>query len=467
MLNRKVLGTGLCVAALGWSAARLYGEVMFVPDPSVQCADGDCVPRRMTNGYFQTKWRKWPVERPSRAQAGVQPGIAAPPVDLPAPGEETRLPEGAIVAPRPQEGQGAAPDTDTAPRPDPTAPPLDRGAPGAEPRPDLPPALRNQIPPPSFDDQGSRLPPDHRSPRRIPAMASRGRSRPATMVEALRDEATWAPVDQAHRAPESRIPGILPSDDAGNAEPLPKPPVEAAPRQPVPNLHNKTATRAGFSRDAFAYSDQRADWIEQAANGGNRQRGSVPGDRYEHGEESPTADSSDQSRDDVYSAPSHVAPTSTRLGARLSALRQSSLESDDAAEWPELDQRETPVDESNLDATQALASRSSLRLSPAGLNTPAVVGTRQESAGVRRTPAVADLTISTRDSSAVLAVRTVGDDGWGRSAPTGNPLRGGSKITRVVFETAEANEFTDKAAASDSALEASTSNFAVPANPLR
>jgi hypothetical protein len=467
MFTRKVLGTGLCVAALGWSAARLYGEVTFVPDPSAQCADGQCVPRRVTNGYFQTKWRRWPFEPPARAQPGVRPGIAAPPVELPAPGEETQLPEGAIVAPRPRGDAGVAPDTDTAPRPGPAAPP-NRGAPEAEPRPDLPPALRNQIPPRSFDDQGSRLPPDNRSPRRIPTMASRGRNRAAAAVEALGEEAAWKPVDAGPRTEQSRIPGILPSDDIGNAEPLHKRPVEATPRRPAPHSHEKNATRAGFSRDAFAYSNERANWVEQASDVGNGLGWSAPGDAIEPAEESSIAEDGDNSPDGEFQPPTDRVSASTRLGARLSALRQSAAESDESAEWPGLEspRRQAPVDEPGLDTTRVPAPRSSLRLSPAGLNTPARVGTRQVSEGVRRTSAVADLTITAPDSSAVLSVRTVGD-GWGQGRPIGNPLRGGSKITRVVFETAEADASADKAAASDSAREASTSDVAVPANPLR
>jgi hypothetical protein len=285
----------------------------------------------------------------------------------------------------------------------------------------LPPALRKQIPPTSFDDQGSRLPADHRSPRRIPTMASRVRNRPVAAVEALRDEATWKPVDAGSRT-ESQIPGTLPSDDEANAEPLRKPPPEAAPSRQAPRSQAPGANRAGFNAD-----------------------------------------------DGAFFAPAPIASASTRLGARLSALRQAGADVDDSAERADLDHSDSPMetqaDELGPETLQIPASQSTLRVSPAGLNTPAAIGMRQASSGVRHASAVADFTISAPDSSMALAVRAVGGDGWGQSAPIGNPLRGGSKITRVVFETAAAEESTDKPAAST--LEASTADLAVPANPLR
>lgn len=418
MLIRKALRTGLCVVALGWGAARLYGEVMTVPEASPVCVDGACVPRRVTNGYYPTKWRPWPVPPPAAARPGVRPGIPAPPVELPDPSVETQLPEGAIPAPSPREGPDVAPDNDMGPRTRPTAPPPARGPAGIEPRPGLPPELRNElrneVPRPSLDDQGSRLPADNRSPRRIPAIALRGGNRPAAVVKALRNEAAWQPVNGNDAREESRIPGILPSDAEETAEPLHKAPAAAAPFRPE--------TRS-----------------------------------YDHREESPNAE---------LPAPANTASGSTTsastcLGARLYALRERAAELDDSSE--------SAVGWTGMDRSEAPAEGSSLRLSATGLNAPATVRERHVGEGVRRASAVADLTISSPAPSAVLAVRTTGHDGWSQSGSKGNPLRGGSPVTRVAFESAEAfsDQRRDEETDSELNVRSSSSDTAVPANPLR
>jgi hypothetical protein len=465
MLTRKLLKTSLCVAALGWGAARLYGEVMFVPNPSADCADGTCVPRRVTNGYFQTKWRKWPVEPPARPEPGVRPGIPAPPVEIPDPTEEIRLPSGSIIAPGPAPDQGPPPATDSAPRNGPLAPPAGRGAPEAAPRPDLPPALRNEIPPPAFDEQGSRLPPDNRSPRRIPTIASGSRNRPAAMLEASGAEGQWKPAEEGAPAASSRVPGVLPRDEMRNAEPLRKPSTDPAPHRPGSDSTDNSAARPPFSRDAFAYSNERAGWIEQFSPAGHGHGWTASDAANDHAAEPATNLTSDESSDTQVAAPRRAVPASTRLGARLSALRESTSESDDGAGWSAGEPEQEETDGPALHQSPSRTSQSSLRMSPAGLNTPAALGARDASAGVRRASAVADLTISTSDSQAILAVRTVGDNGWNESAPAGNPLRGGSRITRVAFESAEPPQY--KTAEPASTSEVSTADFTVPTNPLR
>ncbi len=467
MLTRKVFSAGLCMAALGWSAAHLYGEVTLPPGALAECADGSCVPRRVTNGYFPTKWRPWPVKPPATPAPGVAPGIPAPPVELPTPAEETRRPSGGIIAPRPQPAPSTSPDATNDDVPDfgPAAPPPDGGAPPADPRDDLPPALRNQIPATGRNGLSSTLPPDPRSPRRIPNVALR-RTRPATVVEALREETTWQPTrDPQH----TREPGMLPSDGLHRAEPIRQAPAEMAPGASgdVPQANN--AQRPGFDRDAFAYSNTRVDWLERSIDlrSGPSMAAANPadGDGRENAAVASLVPAPEREPDSVQSAP----VVDSRLGARLSALRHTTVADEPASRWVAPRTASPQVIEPAREKSESASPQATLRLSPYGMNTPAVVGIRPGTERGQNMSGGLDRSNGAARSGAHLAVRTVGDD-WSDSTSAGNPLRRNSRITRVAFEnhlSASAEPSADQAEDRPAGDVSHDANFAVPANPLR
>jgi hypothetical protein len=215
MMNKILLRTGIGAIALALGAVGLYGETIVPPLASPHCPDGACAPRRLTNGYYPTTWRKWPVDPPAAEKPGVREGIRVPGVELPPPNIETYLPEGLLTAPPPEAGGGTDDDLGPAPSDTPsTAPPPDRAPPRSEPRPGLPPELRYEP---------SRFPSNQRSPRRMPTIAGREGNRPAAVIEAMRNQAALHSGDTNAARDLSTVPAALPSD-GGKAQPLYPPP---------------------------------------------------------------------------------------------------------------------------------------------------------------------------------------------------------------------------------------------------
>jgi hypothetical protein len=109
--------------------------------------------------------------------------------------------------------------------------------------------------------------------------------------------------------------------------------------------------------------------------------------------------------------------------------------------------------------------QAAMRLTPYGLNTPAVVGVHSSDTSVR---AAAGNDDASGNVVSALAVRAVSED-WEESSSGRNPLRRSSQLTRVAFESREASgengaDQTIDRATSDHSLE---TNLSIPANPLR
>ena len=221
MFAKKTLGTGLCLVTIGWGVVRLRGETFVIPEPSARaCIDGACVPRRLTNGYYQTKWRRWPIEPAAAAKAGVREGISAPGLEVPEPDKETELPPGAFTAPSPSDEQPTGPESGLPGSTEPRSQPPTRTIPRADPGGDLPLDLRG-APLPGRDSRSPQYPSDMRPFRRTPAVAAAGGNRAASVLEALRSDASR---QHGEEGPSNRslAPNVLPVE-APTARPLPQP----------------------------------------------------------------------------------------------------------------------------------------------------------------------------------------------------------------------------------------------------
>jgi len=66
-------------------AAGLVASAPAVPisvhdrGPCPDAADGVCIPNRKTFGFYTTKWRPWPGQRPRAAAEATRPGLGKPP----------------------------------------------------------------------------------------------------------------------------------------------------------------------------------------------------------------------------------------------------------------------------------------------------------------------------------------------------------------------------------------------------
>jgi hypothetical protein len=250
------------------------------------------------------------------------------------------------------------------------------------------------------------LPPDLHTPRRIPNVAMR-RSRPAGVVEALREEAAWQPVRAPQHAEE---PGMLPSDELQHAEPI-----QQAPPATPSAMHGD---QPGRQSDARATLD----------------RGATP------------------------------TSAQTRLGERLSALRRSADAEHSGSRWvaPQSNANIQVIEPAREKAEHA-NPQATMRLSPYGLNTPAVVGVHSIDVGVRTAAANDD---SNGSPVSALAVRAVSDD-WQESSSSANPLRRSLHVTRVAFESREEGQATDQTVDHATSLDSHDIDLSVPANPLR
>jgi hypothetical protein len=150
-------------------AAGLVASALAVPisvhdrGPCPNAADGVCIPNRKTFGFYTTKWRPWPGQRPRAAAEATRPGLGKPPhetqpYELPPVEEEDTFgqPGGAPLPGGPPPATGQPPTGDGAARGDlPPKPPLDSE--------DAPP-----VPPPGLRDAGPVAPPQGLPPPTTP-----------------------------------------------------------------------------------------------------------------------------------------------------------------------------------------------------------------------------------------------------------------------------------------------------------
>jgi hypothetical protein len=215
-----VAGAGLLHAQADVTVPPADADLMMAPPHDfvygpVQCIDGVCTPVRITNGFHQTRWRKWPISPPTAAPRGAREGISPPAVDVPAPDVEADIP-GRVGTPqgqpRSEQPNGATP----APAPDLGAPDGGTREPSASPtlpieprEPELPPELspeefRGRPTRGTEDRRPPRLQRDDRSPRRMPPVATRILNRQASLVETLRGET----IDAAQDSTANELPSV-------------------------------------------------------------------------------------------------------------------------------------------------------------------------------------------------------------------------------------------------------------------
>jgi hypothetical protein len=119
----KVTQTIATGVLLGWMCQSSMSAPPAIerPSPPPCCADGQCFASPMTYGYYDTRWRRWPME--SLAQASAQK-----PAALSAPLQKEIAPF--IVPPAEQEDRKAPPPSVPAGEQTPAGAPRTQGAPG-------------------------------------------------------------------------------------------------------------------------------------------------------------------------------------------------------------------------------------------------------------------------------------------------------------------------------------------------
>ncbi len=142
----RAIATGMF---LGWMCqiSAAVPPVIDRPSPPPCCADGQCFASPLTYGYYDTRWRRWPLE--TMAQAGT-----AKPATLSAPMRQDVPPF--VTPPAEQEDRRAPPPSvpagDQTPVSVPGGAPRAQAAPGGPtpPQGTQPPAGGPGYPPPSF-----------------------------------------------------------------------------------------------------------------------------------------------------------------------------------------------------------------------------------------------------------------------------------------------------------------------------
>jgi hypothetical protein len=170
------------------------------PTPPPRCADGRCYPNTLMCGYYETRWRRWPVEAVEPSTTGEfnpqQLQKQVPPFSAPSPEEEDRkAPPPTVTHEEP--GHQLPPKsgaTSSAPGPEGTTPPtVPLRPPGEQSEPAGP---RRTLPPYEPQAPGARpLPPGGPTGELDPPPALP--FGPAPIQEA-------APVRQVNRTPEIR-----------------------------------------------------------------------------------------------------------------------------------------------------------------------------------------------------------------------------------------------------------------------
>jgi hypothetical protein len=166
----RVTRTIATAVVLGWmcqSSLAVQPPCIDRPTPPPCCADGQCFASPMTYGYYDTHWRRWPLEAIAQAKPQAEPGKpgAIPPalknevpafVTPPPEQEERKAPPPSVPAGEqaPGTGPGGTPRTPTGPA-GPQGPPSPTGPAGPATQPRTGPGFTT----PGFPNPGLPSPP--------------------------------------------------------------------------------------------------------------------------------------------------------------------------------------------------------------------------------------------------------------------------------------------------------------------
>ena len=198
------------------------------PTPPPCCADGQCFASPLTYGYYDTRWRRWPLERLAQA-ATVKPGALSAPLRQevppftppPSEQEDRKAPPPSVPAGEqvPPSATGGAPRTPGAPGgpapPQGGQPPAGTGSPGTQPR-----------VAPGYPTPGLPTPPQGPP---VPPPAGQG------------TQPTTQPLYK-NVSPESPLNRSGPMGDADPPPSLPFGPALVAPEQPTHDVSQQPAT---------------------------------------------------------------------------------------------------------------------------------------------------------------------------------------------------------------------------------
>lgn len=141
----RTIATGVFLACL-WQSSMASPPCIERPTPPPCCADGQCFASPLTYGYYDTRWRRWPMEHlaqapmdkrtalPSQLKQEVAPFVTPPPEQ-----EDRKAPPPSVPAgEQTPAATGAAPRTQGAPGgpapPQGVQPPAGLGPPAGQPR---------------------------------------------------------------------------------------------------------------------------------------------------------------------------------------------------------------------------------------------------------------------------------------------------------------------------------------------
>ena len=223
----RTIATGVVLGWMCQSSLAVQPPLIQRPTPPPCCADGQCFASPLTYGYYDTRWRRWPLERLAQA-ATARPGeLAAPlreevaPYVAPPPEQEDRrapppsVPAGEQIPPGATGGAPRAPAAPGAPVPPQGGqPPATPGSPGLQPRVG-----------PGYPSPGLPTPPQA-APMAPPA-----------------GQGTPPPTQPLFRSvpPESPLNRSVPTGDADPPPSLPFGPALVAPEQPTRDVSQQPA----------------------------------------------------------------------------------------------------------------------------------------------------------------------------------------------------------------------------------
>jgi hypothetical protein len=128
----QTIATGVFLGWLCQSSMAVQPPCIDRPSPPPCCADGQCFASPLTYGYYDTRWRRWPMECMAQASTGKPAALSpqlqreiAPFVTTPAEQEDRKAPPPSVPAGEqtPAGATGGAPRTPGGPTNSPGTPP--------------------------------------------------------------------------------------------------------------------------------------------------------------------------------------------------------------------------------------------------------------------------------------------------------------------------------------------------------
>jgi hypothetical protein len=236
----RTIATGVFFGWMCQNSLAVHPPGIDRPSPPPCCADGQCFASPLTYGYYDTRWRRWPLETMSHA-ATVKPGTPSVPLPQDVPAFVTPPPElEDRKAPPPSVPLGEQAPTGAAP----SGPSRTPGAPGG-------PAAPQGTQPPAGGPSFTTPPTTPMAPPAAPG------TQPKT-GPAYKNVSPDSPLNRS---------GSSPMGDADPPPSLPFGPTLVAPEQPMREVSQRPAVTAGRIASSIAERETGARSVQRSPAG--------------------------------------------------------------------------------------------------------------------------------------------------------------------------------------------------------